>query len=230
MEEGERMWGYGVRPRVASPPPGAVEQLGACDPTDVSDAMHAARTMIGIAPVFLPVRRVCGPAVTVSSPLGGVHVLRAAMDICQAGDVLVVAARGITSYAMFGGHIADAMRHRGVAAVVVDGCVRDPGEMREAGMPVFARGLATMAASAEPPGEVNVPVACAGAVVNPGDLILADENGVVAVPVDAVDEVAAAAGRIAAGHDGWADDILAGRVPGLSTSLAYMQRAGCELP
>ena len=224
------MWGYGVRPRVESPPAGAVERLLGCDPTDVSDAMHAARTMIGISPVFLPVRRVCGPAVTVSSPLGGVHVLRAAMDLCQPGDVLVVAARGVTSYAMFGGHVSDAMRHRGVAAVVVDGCVRDPGEMREAGMPVFAHGLATMAASAEPPGEVNVPVACAGVVVNPGDLVLADENGVVAVPVADVDEIAAEAERIAAAHAGWADDIVAGRVPGLATSLAFIERAGCVLP
>jgi 4-hydroxy-4-methyl-2-oxoglutarate aldolase len=225
------MWGYGVRPRAATTAPAElIDRLRRCDPCDVSDAMHASGTMIGIAPVYQPIERVCGPAVTVSSPLGGVHVLRAAMDLCQPGDVLVVAARGVMSYAMFGGHISDAMRHRGLAAVVVDGCVRDPDEMRAAGLPVFARGLATMAATAEPPGEVNVPVACAGAVVNPGDLVLADPNGVVVVPPEAVEEVAAVAEQIAERHAGWADDIQAGRVPGLPTSLAYLEQAGCLFP
>jgi regulator of RNase E activity RraA len=198
------------------------------DTSDVSDALNQSGTLVGLESVWSPVPRICGPAVTVSTPIGGVFVLRMGMELCRPGDVLVVSARGATTFAMFGGHVSLAMKNRGVAAVIVDGCVRDADEIRDAGLPVFARGVATAAASADGPGEVNVPVACGGVVVTPGDLVLADGNGIVVVPPDADEPFQAQLDRSTARYDLWQPDIDAGRVPGLDDARRRLLELGCE--
>jgi len=221
--------GFRIRARPeARDDEGLRSTLAGYDTSDVADALNQSGTMVGLAAVWAPVPRICGTAVTVSTPIGGVFVLRMGMDLCRPGDVLVVTARGASTFAMFGGHISVAMKNRGVAGVIVDGCVRDADEIRDAGLPVFARGMATAAASADGPGEVNVPVACGGVVVSPGDLVLADGNGIVVVPPDAG---AAFVGRLEQSTEryaSWAPDIEAGRVPGLDDSRRRLLELGCE--
>ena len=81
----------------------------------------------------------------------------------------------------------------GVAGLIVDGCVRDIENLRNMGLPVFARGTVCGSGHKDGPGEVNFPLACGGIVVNPGDLIFGDENGIVCVPKDDIEEAMAGA-------------------------------------
>jgi len=148
--------------------------------------------------------------------------------MCRAGDVLVVSARAAEMFAMFGGHVSVALKNRGVAAVIVDGCVRDPDEIREGGLPVFARGVATAAASADGPGEVNVPVACGGVVVSSGDLVLADGHGVVVVPRDATNDLLDRLDQATARAESWQSEIDEGRIFGLDAARTRLEELGCE--
>jgi regulator of RNase E activity RraA len=135
-----------------------------------------------IRPLYPLPQRIAGPAITVAVPRGAFNIIKFGMQQTQPGDVMVVNAWGISAYAVWGGNVSKGMRHRGVAGVIIDGAARDPEEAEAVGFPVFARAQATATPPLDGPGEVNLPVACGGVVVNPGDIIVADTNGIVVVP------------------------------------------------
>jgi 4-hydroxy-4-methyl-2-oxoglutarate aldolase len=194
--------GFRVITDVPRPPANAVERLLACRSCDISDVMNRSGTMVGIHPIYESVARVAGPAVTVSIPAGGINMVKMGIQQAQAGDVMVVSAHGATTTAMLGGNISLGMQARGIKAFVIDGAVRDVSEIRELQFPTFARGIAVAAADLGGPiGEVNVPIACGGVVVNPGDIIVADEDGIVVVPPGFADEVVAAVQALEAKHE-----------------------------
>lgn len=179
-------------PKVAGPPVDVVRALAAVDTTDLSDAMQWSLHMEPSIKALWPgMPGFAGTAVTVTVPNGSQEVRRVAMDMAGPGDVLVVDARGVMGYAVLGGNLAKNLKKQGLAGVVIDGVVRDWQEIQGHGLPVFCRGF-TMAASPKTgPGEVNVPVACGGVVVQPGDVIVADSNGVIVVPRDGAAALAA---------------------------------------
>jgi RraA family protein len=170
-------------PKVEGPPRDVIAALAAVDTTDLADAMQWSLHMeSGIKALWPGMPAFAGPAVTVTVPNGSQEVRRIAMDMAGPGDVLVVDARGAMGYAVLGGKLAGNLKRQGLAGVVIDGVVRDWQEIQGHGLPVFCRGF-TMAASPKTgPGEVNVPVACGGVVVQPGDVIVGDANGVIVVP------------------------------------------------
>lgn len=194
--------GFRVITEIARPPAEAVDQLLECRSCDISDVMNRSGTMVGIHAVYESVASVAGPAVTVSIPAGGINMVKMGIQQAKAGDVVVVSARGATTTAMLGGNICLGMQARGVRAFVIDGAVRDVSEIRDLQFPTFARGIASAASDLGGPiGEVNVPIACGGVVVNPGDIIVADEDGIVVVPQSAVAEVVAAVKELNAKHE-----------------------------
>ncbi|MEV6680632.1 RraA family protein [Streptomyces erythrochromogenes] len=136
----------------------------------------------------------CGSAVTALGP--DVTVRRAAIDLAQPGDVVVVAAGGSKERSCFGGVTAAHMQTRGIAGVLVDGMVRDLAELRRLGFPTVARGTTPLnydyPASREE-GAVNVPVTIDGVRIAPGDVVVADEDGTVIVPREQVAAVIATA-------------------------------------
>jgi 4-hydroxy-4-methyl-2-oxoglutarate aldolase len=145
---------------------------------------------------------VCGPVVTCQGP--DVLARRAAIDLARPGDVLVVAAGGRTDRACFGAATAEHMRARGIAGVVVDGAVRDAAELRRLGFPTFAR--AVTARNYDYPvnlaeGGVNVPVDLDGRRVAPGDVIAADDDGVLVIPRAHVPGLAARVARAVLAED-----------------------------
>ncbi len=221
--------GFRIVSSIQRPSCDLVKRFTEIDSADLSDVLRHSTTMVGLAPIWRPAPRSVGPAVTVSVPIGGVSVLRAGMDACLRGDVLVVAARGAREFSMFGGFIAQAMANRGLAGLVVDGAVRDVEDIQRAGLPTFALGQATAAAPSETAGEVNVPVACAGAVVNPGDIVVADGNGVVVVSPAQADLALAAVEALHDRHVSWRDDVAAGRVPALGSLYERLAELGCEI-
>jgi regulator of RNase E activity RraA len=176
--------GLRIYRRVRRPEAAAMQRLKHAGIGDVCDAMRGLNVMDpGIAAVYAPMARIFGPAVTVDLAPGDGMMLRAALDLAQPGDVIVANAHGVTARAILGGAIGLHMVQRGVAGLVVDGAVRDVGEFRVLGLPVMARAVqARSGTTGAGWGEVNVPVACGGVVVHPGDLVIGDEEGIVVVP------------------------------------------------
>jgi RraA family protein len=180
------------RPRVAGPDAATIARLAECDSTDLSDAMHSSHVMDGgIRSISPDTPRIAGPAVTVSVPVGSQEARRVAMDMAQEGDVLVVDARGVSVFAVLGGKLAEGLRKKNLAGVVIDGSIRDAEEIRACGLPVFCRGHTASSSPKTGPGEVNVPIACGGVVVEPGDVVVADQNGIAVVPKDHAAAIAA---------------------------------------
>lgn len=146
----------------------------------------------GIKPIH-PDFKLAGTALTVDSSPGDNLMLHHALTILQAGDVIVMDAKGF----MEGGHSGDTTAYaamvRGGAGFVVDGAVRDAEAVIALSYPVFARGLSIKTVSKHQVGRVNVPVTCGGAAVNPGDVIVGDRDGVVAIPADEIGAVIARA-------------------------------------
>jgi regulator of RNase E activity RraA len=135
-----------------------------------------------------------GTAITVKLPDGDLEALVPAVDLLEAGDVLVIDHGGRESLACWGELTSLAALRRGCAGVIVDGAVANVAELRGHGLPTFARGVAALGGRRPGRGgDVNGPVQCGGVAVHPGDLVVADDDGVVIVPPSRLDDVAALA-------------------------------------
>ncbi|MFD4608030.1 RraA family protein [Streptomyces sp. NPDC058440] len=161
--------------------------------TTLADLLGRAQVMdIGVRPLWSPVPRVAGPAFTVRCPPGDNLMLHAAIHRAAPGSVIVVES-GDLDYALAGGNVCAVAQRRGVAAFVLDGLIRDLGEVREAGFPVFARGVIPIPGGKKAVEPLNTEVTCGGVKVNAGDVVVADEEGVVVVPAARREEILAAA-------------------------------------
>ena len=134
-----------------------------------------------IHPLWQPIPRVAGEAYPVACPPGDNLMLHIAIHRAPAGSIIVCAA-GDSNWAMAGGNVCAWAQKRGVAGLIVEGVIRDVGESRENGFPVFAKGQLPIPAVRKTPGLINVPVMCAGVLVSPGDVVIADDEGVVVLP------------------------------------------------
>jgi 4-hydroxy-4-methyl-2-oxoglutarate aldolase len=132
---------------------------------------------------------ICGPAVTVTCFAGDNLMIHAAIEVCQPGDILVITTIGQSTAGMIGELIVMALQKRGVKGVVIDAGIRDVSRIRELGFPIWTKAISSQGTTKTRGGWVNAPVICAGAAVNPGDLILADDDGVVVVRQDQLQQV-----------------------------------------
>ncbi len=209
--------GYRMNGDVVRPDEELIKRVGTYWSCDLSDAMNGAQTMTGLHTVAVPDARVVGPAVTVNSIAPSINAGKIGLAHCLPGDVLVVAAPSAVSHAVWGGNLAFGTKSRGVSALIIDGAIRDVSQLREVGLPVFARHVVTAAAPVySPKGEVNVPIACGGVVVFPGDIIVADEDGIVVVPPTNVDQVLAEADAVKAKAESVQDLLARGEVTNLA--------------
>ena len=164
--------------------------------------VHEAAGRIGLlGPAIQPRQTgaaVAGSAITVSCHPGDNLMIHAAVEVCRPGDILVVTTTSPSTDGMFGELLATSLAARGVLGLVSDAGVRDIAALREMGFPVWSRAVHAQGTVKASPGSVNVPVVVDGQLVRPGDIIVADDDGVLALPIARGAEVAdAAAKRIA---------------------------------
>jgi 4-hydroxy-4-methyl-2-oxoglutarate aldolase len=135
--------------------------------------------------------RLAGSAVTVSCHPGDNLMIHSAVEVCQPGDILVVTNTAPSTHGMFGELLATSLMARGVKALIIDAGVRDTSELRQLGFGVWSRWVSCQGTVKASPGSVNVPVVLGGISVNPGDVIVADDDGVVVVKCSEAAEVLA---------------------------------------
>jgi len=137
-----------------------------------------------------------GPATTLRVHPADLLMVVKAISVCPKGNVLVIDGQGELNTELWGGITTICARLKGIEAVVIDGAIRDVAEIERQALPVFARAAVPNAGAAEYRGDIDVPVQCGGAVVNPGDWVTSDEDGIVVIPAGRLAEVIEAAERL----------------------------------
>jgi len=157
--------------------------------TDISDAMSAGFAMdIGIQSLWQPIPRIMGVAYTVRCTNRSNTYLHDAIYKAPKNSIVVVEADG-NDYAVAGGNVCAIAQKNGIQGFVIDGVARDVGEIRGNEFPIFARGVFPKPGGKSSEGEAKIPVTCGGVVVNTGDLVVADEEGIVIVPEAEIETV-----------------------------------------
>jgi len=182
--------GYRINPRADGPAREIVDAFRTMPVAAIGDAMSRNVGTYGLRQYHARLDTVlCGPAVTVRVRPGDNLMIHKALMMVQPGDVLVIDGGADVTQALVGGLMRTTCIAKQLGGLVIDGAVRDLLEWAEEGMPIFARGHTHRGPSKDGPGEINIPISCAGMAVLPGDLIIGDADGVIAVPAAEAEDV-----------------------------------------
>jgi RraA family protein len=220
--------GFRILPRVRKVDAATVQRFKALPVANVSDSMSR---MFAGGSELRPLHHggvLAGPALTVRTRTGDNLMVHKALTMIDPGDVIVVDAGGDLTNALVGELMLSHAMKAGAAGMVIHGAVRDSGWIRANEFPVFAAGVTHRGPYKDGPGEINVPVALGGMVIQPGDLMLGDDDGLLSVPFDDVEAIYHAA---KAKHDVEARqyaDTMAGKLDPKTWVDEALKKLGCE--
>ena len=181
--------GFRILPNAPQIDPDVIARFKQLPTGNVADCMGRFRAMSDTITPMVPGVPMCGTAVTVMTRAGDNLLVHKALEVARPGDVIVVDTLGGYRAAVVGEIMTQTAIGAGLGGFVIDGAVRDVAELGKLGFPVYAAAVAATACDKDGPGEINVPIACGGGVVCPGDLVLGDDDGVVVVPAELIPEV-----------------------------------------
>ena len=171
--------GFRILPSPPPPPKEWIEALRTIATAHLSDNMNRLQAASADIRPYHDKSKLVGPALTVKVSPGDNLLVHKAIDIARHGDVIVVDAGGELSHAIIGEIMSSLALSRGAAGMIIDGSIRDADAIAKSSFPVYARGITHRGPYKNGPGEINVPVSIGGAVVNPGDIVVGDEDGLV---------------------------------------------------
>lgn len=175
----------------------------------ISDAMRTRNTLShDIKPVLQGEHHIVGTAITVNSSVGDEILVHKAIEIAKPGDIIVVAGNANPYTAFWGGIMSTMAKVRDVRGLITDGMIRDLSEIRELDFPVWATGVTPIAPNTDvPPGDLNLPISIGEVIIHPGDLVVADEDGVVIVPQSMIGDVSKAVKERLKMEEEWVEEI-----------------------
>jgi len=202
--------GLCIVPDFERPPQNVIAAIAQFAVAVIGDGLGRQRIMdSGIKPLD-PKTLICGPALTVEVDPADNLMIHAALKIAKPGDVLVVNAHGDTNHGIWGEITTTVAMRKKLGGLVIDGAVRDSQEIIKIGFPVFTRAVCPLGGGKDGDGQVNMPIACGGVPVNPGDIILGDADGVLVLPAAMTDAAIAGARKKLAAEEKRLDTIRNG--------------------
>lgn len=184
--------GNRIYTKVDRPAPEVVEMFRDLPSSNINDEMNRLYCMHDYMKLLNPdtAKPLLGTAITVKAPIGDNLFFHQALDLAQPGDIVVVDGASGCNRSLAGEIMMRFAAKKGLAGIVVDGCLRDLDGIEKLDMPIYAKGVTPQGPWKFGPGEVNVPVACGGQVVFPGDILVGDKDGIVVIRRQDAEEVA----------------------------------------
>lgn len=221
--------GFIVRKSLERADPAIIEQFRGLASANISDIQGRYQTFDArIKPIYAPMAPLCGPAFTVKARPGDNLLATKAIHMANPGDVIVISGGFEMNLSVWGGVMSGMAKAKGIAGVLTDALVRDVAEIRDIGLVVYATGLTPVGPTKEGVGQINTTIDCGGVIVNPGDIIVGDEDGAVVIRREEAEAVLARTHARMELERQWFEAISRGESI-LEDSDDYLRERGAEI-